>query len=34
MLLVNSGGHSACQNFVVEMLCKYYISPDSIARST
>ncbi len=34
MLPVNSGGHSAYQNFVVEMLRKYYPNPDSIARST
>ncbi|MDK2966454.1 hypothetical protein [Lacrimispora sp.] len=34
MLPVNSGSHSAYQNFVVEMLRKYYPNPDSIARST
>lgn len=34
MLPVNSGGHSAYQNFVVENLRKYYPNPDSIARST
>ena len=34
MLPVNSGGHSAYQNFVVEMLRKYYPNPHAIARST
>lgn len=34
MLPVNSGGHSAYQNFVVENLRKYYPNPDAIARST
>lgn len=34
MLPVNSGGHTAYQNFVVEMLRKYYPNPDTIARST
>ncbi|MGF7012477.1 hypothetical protein M2146_003038 [Lachnospiraceae bacterium PF1-22] len=34
MLPVNSGGHSAYQNFVLENLRKYYPDPDSIARST
>ena len=31
---IDSGGHSAYPNFVVEMLRKYYSNPDSIARST
>lgn len=34
MLPVNYGGHTAYQNFVVEMLRKYYPNPDAIARST
>ena len=34
MLPVYSGGHSAYQKFVVEMLHKYYPNPDAIARST
>lgn len=34
MLPVNTGGHSAYQNFVVEMLRKYYPNPDALARST
>ena len=31
---VNTGGHTAYQNFVVTNLRKYYPDPDSIARST
>jgi hypothetical protein len=34
MLPVNSGGHSAYQNFVVANLRKYYPNPDALARST
>lgn len=34
MLPVNSGGHSAYQDFVVTNLHKYYPDPDKIARST
>jgi hypothetical protein len=34
LLCVNSGGHPAYQNFVVEMLRKYYPDPNAIARST
>lgn len=34
MLPINPGGHSAYQNFVVEMLRKYYPNPYAIARST
>jgi len=34
MLPVNSGGHSAYQNFVVLNLRKYYPNPDALARST
>lgn len=34
ILPVNSGGHTAYQNFVVEMLRKYYPNPGTIARST
>lgn len=34
MLPVNTGGHAAYQNFVVENLRKYYPNPDAIARST
>ena len=34
MLPVNTGGHAAYQNFVIENLRKYYPDPDSIARST
>ena len=34
MLPVNSGGHSAYQNFVTGNLRKYYPNPDSIPRST
>lgn len=34
MLPVNSGGHSAYQDFVTENLRKYYPNPDSISRST
>ena len=34
MLPVNSGGHPAYQDFVLENLRKYYPDPDSIARST
>lgn len=34
MLPVNTGGHSAYQDFLVENLRKYYPNPDSIARST
>jgi hypothetical protein len=34
LLPVNSGGHTAYQNFVVENLSKYYPNPDAIARST
>ncbi|MEG0793501.1 MAG: hypothetical protein RSD97_08940 [Lachnospiraceae bacterium] len=33
MLPVNSGGHSAYQDFVVVSLRKYYPNPDSVARS-
>lgn len=33
MLPVNSGGHSACQNFVVDNLRKDYPDPDSVPRS-
>lgn len=34
MLAVNTGDHSAYQNFVVEMLRKYYSNPNAIAHST
>jgi hypothetical protein len=34
LLPVNSGGHSAYQTFVLEMLRKYYPDPDKLARST
>lgn len=34
MLPVNSGGHSAYQNFVIENLRKYYPDPSSIPAST
>ncbi|SFR80789.1 hypothetical protein [Anaeromicropila populeti] len=34
MLPVNSGGHSAYQDFLFENLRKYYPDPNSIARST
>lgn len=34
MLPVNSGGHSAYQDFVSENLRKYYPNPESISRST
>lgn len=34
MLPINSGGHSAYQNFVITNLRKYYPNPDLIARST
>ncbi len=34
MLPVNSGGHTAYQNFVVTNLRKYYPDPDSIPRAT
>jgi hypothetical protein len=34
MLPVNSGGHSAYQDFVVTNLRKYYPEPDKVARST
>ncbi len=34
MLPINTGGHSAYQDFVVQMLRKYYPNPDAIARST
>ena len=34
MLPVNSGGHSAYQNFVIENLRKYYPDPSSIPTST
>jgi hypothetical protein len=34
LLPINSGGHSAYQNFVVSRLRKYYPVPDKIARST
>jgi hypothetical protein len=34
LLPVNSGGHSAYQNFVLENLRKYYPDPDSLSRST
>lgn len=34
MLPVNSGGHSAYQDFVVANLRKYYPNPDALARST
>ena len=34
MLPVNSGGHSACQNFLLDQLRKYYPVPDSISHST
>jgi len=34
MLLLNSCGHSAYQDFVFEMLRKYYPNPYSIVRST
>ena len=34
MLPVNSGGHTAYQNFVTENLRKYYPNPNAIPRST
>jgi hypothetical protein len=34
MLPVNTGGHAAYQDFVVEMLRKYYPDPNALARST
>ena len=34
MLPVNTGGHSAYQNFVTENLRKYYPNPDLIPRAT
>lgn len=34
MLPVNSGGHTAYQNFVTENLRKYYPDPNALARST
>lgn len=34
MLPVNSGGHAAYQNFVIENLRKYYPDPCAIPRST
>ena len=34
LLPVNSGGHTAYQNFVAENLRKYYPNPDALARST
>lgn len=34
MLPVNSGGHTAYQNFVVENLHKYYPDPDVFSKST
>jgi hypothetical protein len=34
MLPVYTGGHSAYQDFVVQMLRKYYPNPNAIARST
>lgn len=34
MLPVNSGGHAAYQNFVVENLRKYYPDPDVFSKST
>ena len=34
MLPVNTGGHSAYQNFVIENLRKYYPNPNDISRST
>ena len=34
MLPVNSGGHSAYQNFVIENLRKYYPVPSSFPAST
>lgn len=34
MLPVNSGGHSAYQDFLLDNLRKYYPLPDSIAQST
>lgn len=34
MLPVNSGGHTAYQNFVTENLRKYYPNPNALARST
>ena len=34
MLPVNSGGHTAYQNFVAENLRKYYPNPNALARST
>jgi hypothetical protein len=34
LLPVNSGAHTAYQDFVVQNFCKYYPNPDSIARST
>lgn len=34
MLPVNSGGHSAHQNFIVTNICKNYPIPDEIAPST
>ena len=34
MLPINSGGHTAYQNFLIKMLRKYYPNPDAIARST
>ena len=34
MLPVNSGGHSAYQDFLLAQLHKYYPVPDALARST
>lgn len=34
MLPVNSGGHAAYQNFVVENLRKFYPDPDVFSKST
>ena len=34
MLPVNTGGHSAYQNFVVENLRNYYPNPDCMPKST
>lgn len=34
MLLINSSGHFAYQDFVVTNLRKYYPNPDSISRAT
>lgn len=34
MLPINSGGHAAYQNFIVENLPKYYPDPDVFSKST